>query len=167
MAVIVSFRHRLSPLTFSPLLEYLISLWELLVCGPPSWLQGWRRLQRADLLSCARGLWQGTVSQVVSKVSFMYMEEKICVVISCPLLLYTDDNIPCIICIFLSLSLLEIFPYQCTENYSLSIVFYGRRVFCFQTLMLGKIEGKRRMGWQRMRWLDSITNLRGMNLNKL
>ena len=27
-----------------------------------------------------------------------------------------------------------------------------------KTLMLGKIEGKRRRGWQRMRWLDSITN---------
>ena len=28
-----------------------------------------------------------------------------------------------------------------------------------KTLMLGKIEGRRRMGWQRMRWLDGITNL--------
>ena len=27
-----------------------------------------------------------------------------------------------------------------------------------KTLMLGKIEGKRRRGWQRMRWLDSITD---------
>ena len=34
-------------------------------------------------------------------------------------------------------------------------------------LMLGKIEGKRRMGWRRMRWLDSITNLMDMNLSKL
>ena len=34
-------------------------------------------------------------------------------------------------------------------------------------LMLGKIEGKRRRGRQRMRWLDSITNAMGMNLNKL
>ena len=33
-------------------------------------------------------------------------------------------------------------------------------------LMLGKIEGKRR-GWQRMRWLDSITNSVNMNLSKL
>ena len=33
--------------------------------------------------------------------------------------------------------------------------------------MLGKIEGKRRRGQQRMRWLDSITNLMDMNLSKL
>ena len=36
-----------------------------------------------------------------------------------------------------------------------------------KTLMLGKIEGKRRRGWQRMRWLDSITNSVVMNLSKL
>ena len=32
---------------------------------------------------------------------------------------------------------------------------------------LGKIEGKRRRGWQRMRWLDSITTSMDMNLSKL
>ena len=36
-----------------------------------------------------------------------------------------------------------------------------------KTLMLGKIEGKRRRGKQRMRWLDSITNLMDMNLSKV
>ena len=36
-----------------------------------------------------------------------------------------------------------------------------------KTLMLGKTEGKRRRGWQKMRWLDSITNSGVMNLSKL
>ena len=36
-----------------------------------------------------------------------------------------------------------------------------------KTLMLGVIEGKRRRGWQRMKWLDSITNSVDMNLSEL
>ena len=36
-----------------------------------------------------------------------------------------------------------------------------------KTLMLGKIEGRRRRGCQRMRWLDGITDLTDMSLSKL
>ena len=36
-----------------------------------------------------------------------------------------------------------------------------------KTLMLGKIEGRRRRGWQRMRWLDGITDLMDLNVSEL
>ena len=36
-----------------------------------------------------------------------------------------------------------------------------------KTLMLGKIEGERRRGQQRMRWLDGITDVMGMSLSRL
>ena len=51
----------------------------------------------------------------------------------------------------------------------LKLQYFGhlmRRVDSLEkTMMLGKIEGKRRRGWQRMRWLDGITN--SVNLSKL
>ena len=53
----------------------------------------------------------------------------------------------------------------------LKLQYFGhlmRRADSFEkTLMLGKIEGRRRRGQQRMRWLDDITNSRDMSLGRL
>ena len=53
----------------------------------------------------------------------------------------------------------------------LKLQYFGhlmQRAYLFEkTLMLGKIEGRRRRGRQRMRWLDGITDTMGMSLGKL
>ena len=62
-------------------------------------------------------------------------------------------------------------PEYSLEGLMLKLQYFGhlmRRAYSLQKiLMLGKIEGKRRRGWQRMRWLDSIIDSTDPSLSKL
>ena len=57
------------------------------------------------------------------------------------------------------------------EGLMLKLQYFGRLMqradSLEKTLMLGKIEGRRKRGWQRTRWLDSITDSMNMSLSKL
>ena len=65
----------------------------------------------------------------------------------------------------------EINPEYWLEGLMLKLQYFGhlmRRTDSLEkTLMLGKIEGRRRRGWQGMRWLDGIRDSMGMSLSKL
>ena len=65
----------------------------------------------------------------------------------------------------------EINPEYSLEGLMLKLQYFGhlmqRANSLEKTLMLGKIEGKRRRGWQRMRWLNGITDSMNMGLGRL
>ena len=98
-------------------------------------------------------------------------------------LVYKSCNTDCILCdtghisqallasLFLKLGINPLETDYSLEGLKLKPQHFGHlkpRVYSLEkTLMLGKIEGKRRRGWQRMRWVDGIMESMKIHLNKL
>ena len=80
-------------------------------------------------------------------------------------------RVPWTVRIFNQSILKEINPEYSLEGLLLKLQYFGhlmqRGSSLEKTLMLGKMKGKRRRGWQRIRWLDSITDSLDMSLSKL